>query len=475
MKRKLLTFALIAAVLVTPWSYLPPRVSQAAGGEWVLIQNQTQIEPDRPRLRESSPGSYPDGSYWKFEMMDGYAYLEVQNYSIISGEFQYKILLEFSFDSPPQVLPAGETISLNIEGLATVEGELGNNNDWMGLSYEGKSSPSINPKNERLETSFTAEIAVPANGDDGRFMIQATASGLKCGEGAPCYVRWFYEFRGEATPAPATTVDCSIPLGDQAEFDRTWMKYSDFDDAIPMADRNNPAKRWDETANWLTELAVDTYNLEARIEEDGLMRELLGDYRQKIVTNQKQNLIKAFLRLSYVTYTTIKSGSDLGRGYAKLFTPVDGAEQLGNTLNVIKGLTPPAPSSTPPSLAGDLKGQLLNVPVGIGINALTAQSPQEFGAAVFNEFQNASGSVGLGSADISDEEITILRLHHMEKRVVDIVLQDSVFLNGLRRKQVETNKRIMEGLEGELEGWLDAEKARVAGDLLLDCERRASQ
>jgi hypothetical protein len=262
------------------------------------------------------------------------------------------------------------------------------------------------------------------------------------------------------------TADCSI---NQEQFDREWLRYSDFDDRIPPAERSHEVKEYNQIAAEISELTVESFELQAEMEIDRQMRRELRDYRAKLVQNQKENLLKAFWRLSYVTYSTIKNGRDLGRTYEQAFTSVDSLSRLGHSVKVVKGLTPPSPTK-PTTTTGQVENHVKEFGVSAALDLLTSDSPTEYGVSVFNSMQKEAGKAVFPSADITDEEITILRKQHLEKRVIDDILQESYRKNSERRRKVEAMHVQIITKGEELERWEQAEKERVARELQAACE-----
>ena len=154
----------------------------------------------------------------------------------------------------------------------------------------------------------------------------------------------------ELTPTPFTpsgpmNEDCSI---DQAEFAQEWFKYSDLDDRIPLNDRSYEAQQYAETAQRIIDLGLKSFNTQAVMEIDAHARQELREYRTALVQNQRNNLVKAFIRLAYITYDTAAGTPGLGQGarglassYGKLFSQEATAlEKLGSALKLVQGLSP---------------------------------------------------------------------------------------------------------------------------------------
>jgi hypothetical protein len=272
--------------------------------------------------------------------------------------------------------------------------------------------------------------------------------------------------RGGVSESGLVTAECEI---NQDRFDSEWMRYSDLDDRIPVAERSYEATEYNRVATEISELTVESFELQAEMEIDREMRLELRQYRAQLVQNQKENLLKAFWRLSYVTYSTIKNGRDLGRTYEQAFTSVDSLSRLGHSVKVIKGMTPPS-TTKPTTTAEQVEGHVKELGVSAALDLLTSDSPTEYGVSVFNSMQKEAGKAVFPSADITDEEITILRTQHLEKRVIDDILQESYRKNSVRRERVDAIHVTIITKGEELERWEQAEKERVARELQAACE-----
>jgi hypothetical protein len=104
-------------------------------------------------------------------------------------------------------------------------------------------------------------------------------------------------------------LECKAALTD---FDNSWEKYSDFDTRIPVSQASFEVKEYNRVLDEIANLIVETYELEIAMEVQRHYRLELRAYKQALVQNIKTNILKAFWRLSYVTYATIKSAKGSG-------------------------------------------------------------------------------------------------------------------------------------------------------------------
>lgn len=241
-------------------------------------------------------------------------------------------------------------------------------------------------------------------------------------------------------------------------FDRDWQKYSDFDTRIPLTSKSWEAQQYFKIRDQAKEVKAQIFVLKRDMEIDRLMRLELREYKKNLVQNIKVNLLKSFWRLAYVTYQTIKSAKGVGESYAGLFTSAEKIEILHNGLKVVQGVKPSAESDLGKNTEGVIK--LLDESLTI------AQDPKKTGEVLFSRMSDEILGT-LPPADLTPEEIGILRTQHLQNRFIDDVLQNSYRENRERRIELAGLEKQMQELEQELAQWEEKEKQRVA-DMLLD-------
>ncbi len=266
-------------------------------------------------------------------------------------------------------------------------------------------------------------------------------------------------------PSPAVKADgvinddCTL---NQSVFDQEWEKYSDLDERIPLGSRSHEAQQYYKVFSQLVELKTEAFLLERDMEIDRLMRLELREYKKALVQNIKVNLLKSFWRLTYITYDTIKSAKDLGKSYSKLINSSKTIKKLGAGLKVANGLKPNLAENTQ-----SIKSSISKVATSGALEALESMGdPKSIGQSVFEETTKQI----LPSADLTPEEIEILRKQHLETRLLDDILMESYKLNLTRRTKLADMKTRLEKLEEELAGWKAAEKQRVADQLVTACK-----
>lgn len=264
--------------------------------------------------------------------------------------------------------------------------------------------------------------------------------------------------------------DCSV---DRVAFEQSWKKYSDLDDRIPMAERSHETRQAWAASKRVKTLVIEQRTLKANMEIDRQMRLEMRAYRDALTRNLKQNLIKAFIRLSYMTYDTIggtpglgSGATGLGRSYAKLMTSAEGIEKLASALKVVKGLTPKQIYRTTLEESADKVRSIGTDTLLEGLGSLGDP------VATATSFVQAAVSQSLPSAELSPEEIGILRKQHIEQHVLDDVLQESYRRNAQRRERVTELERQVAAARKDYEGWVVRERERVERSLVAACEER---
>jgi len=256
--------------------------------------------------------------------------------------------------------------------------------------------------------------------------------------------------------------DCRIV---QAQFDKDWRKYSDIDDVIPFEERSYEAKQTVTVYDEMIGKMVEAFALERDIEIEEQMQAELEEYKAALVQNLKTNLLKAFWRLSWVTYTTVKSGTGLGESYSQVLTSGASVETIGAGLKVVQGVIP-----SDSSLAIDTSttaGKAKSVGANVALEAVDSLGdPTKIATELFKSAANAP----LPSADISPEEIDILRQQHLDNGVVDAALQESRAKNDERRAKLAQLEKDIADLQKRIDSWEAKEKERVKNALETSCE-----
>lgn len=255
--------------------------------------------------------------------------------------------------------------------------------------------------------------------------------------------------------------DCTI---NEAEFNSDWKKYSDIDERIAFNDRSYEAKQALTVYDEMIEKMVEAFELERDIEIENQMQAELEAYKAALVQNIKTNLLKAFWRLSWVTYTTVNSGTSLGNSYSQVLTSGAGVETIGAGLKVVQGVIP---SSSQLAIdTSTVTGKAKSVGANVALEAVDSLGdPTKIATELF---KSASGAA-LPSADISQEEIDILKVQHLNNGIVDKALADSRAANAEREARIAVLETEIAQLQQQINEWEGKEKERVRSSLESSC------
>ena len=237
-----------------------------------------------------------------------------------------------------------------------------------------------------------------------------------------------------------------------------------------MQDRSYEAQQAVATYDKMIDLMIEGFTLERDLEIEKQMQSELESYRTALVQNIKTNLLKSFWRLSWVTYTTIKGGKGLGESYSGLLTSAEGIEAIGTGLKVVQGVIPN--DSVLAIDTSTLSGKAKSVGAATALEAIESLGdPVKIATTLFDSASNAA----LPSADLTEEEIAILKDQHLAKGWVDKTLAESRADNDARTARMSQIEAEIAQLQTEIDGWESKEKQRVSGSLEESCKELKRQ
>lgn len=267
------------------------------------------------------------------------------------------------------------------------------------------------------------------------------------------------------------------------DFEANWVKYSDIDERIPENERSFEAQQYAKGWAAIVKNTEQIYLLQRDMEFDRLMRLEVRQYKDALVKNIKTNLLKSFWRLAWVTYDTavgsslpvkkefIQGGVALGQTYSKLFDAgEDVVVQIGGALNIVRSLTP-----------GDSKfaidtekarGKFMSFGITGTFSTLeNLPNPDGAYAVATSLFGEIAGYALPPKADITPEEIAILREQHINKGLADEILQESYRINRARRLEAERLKAENEAMKTSMVEWGNKEKDRAQDAIIDSCKK----
>lgn len=265
--------------------------------------------------------------------------------------------------------------------------------------------------------------------------------------------------------AQVSSVTSSTAEVDCKEVTENWEKYSDIDWRIPTEERSFEAKNYAQVQDKLVATAAEQAELQYETE---LLRTQLADikdYKAALVDNLRDNLVKATLRLAYVTYSQVNGAKGVKGSYEKIFTGTESLEKLGASMKIVQAMVPKGSQLEidTNSAGGKVKS--------IGWNA-TLEAIESMGdpSAIAQQVAKDSKGALVPGADITPEEVEILRQQNLENNLLDEVIAEM-------EQQIADNEawltvadaRITE-LKAERDTWLNKEEERVALLFVEQCE-----
>lgn len=250
------------------------------------------------------------------------------------------------------------------------------------------------------------------------------------------------------------------------DFERNWKKYSDIDDAIPVAERSAVAKKHHETLSMIVQNAEAIFLLERDMEIDRRMRLEMKEYKKALVNNIKSNLLKSFWRLAWITYDNIQSGRASGGTFEKMYDLPSHMESITAYIKTVRSVTPG--DSAIAINTEKVSGKIKSVGLSTALDALeSVGDPVAVATTVISE----SIKQTFPSADITPEEIEILKTQHLKNRQLDDIMQESYRKNAERRRKAQELKTENSRLRDALVVFETEERERVQDEILESCKK----
>lgn len=246
-----------------------------------------------------------------------------------------------------------------------------------------------------------------------------------------------------------------------------WEQYSDFDDAIPLTEASYEVQQYQTTLDEITSLTNERIDLLAKIGMEEEYQNSLREYKSALVQNIKTNLLKAFWRLSYVTFKTIEGGKGGAETFSKAINPSSVSEGLGAGLKTIQAHIPTHEKSVQFNTASTA-GQVGSIVWNGTIEALESVADPK---AVGTQFVKDVRGAAIGGPDISDEEVEILRTQHLQNQDIEKAIIESAEEITRMRARVFTIEVLVAEKFNEAQEWKAKEYQRVQLGLLEQCKQ----
>jgi hypothetical protein len=250
------------------------------------------------------------------------------------------------------------------------------------------------------------------------------------------------------------------------DFERQWKKYSDLDDAIPIGERSAEARAYAETLAKKVDNAAEIFLLRRDMEIDRQARLAAKEYKAALVKNIKTNLLKSFWRLAWITYDNIQSGRASGGTFEKMYDLPSLGEGMAAYLKTIRSVTPG--DSTIAINTETVMGKVKNVGLSAALDAVESVGDP---ATVATTLVSESVKQTFGSADITPEEVELLKNQHLGNRLVDDAIQESYRANRARRLKADRLAAENERLSGLLAELEMKERDRTRDAIVRACDR----
>lgn len=252
------------------------------------------------------------------------------------------------------------------------------------------------------------------------------------------------------------------------KFNAEWKKYSDIDSAIPAESRSIEGQEYFTKESEIATLSAEVFTLKRDYEVVNALIAELQQYHVQLKAGHKANLIKTTVRMAYITYQTIDSAKGTGKLYSEFLTEgaESGVELTGKAIKLARAVTPGESSIAINTKT--LDGKVKDVALTGWVEAMASMGdPKE----VAQEMINSASSHILPNAELSDQELSILRREHLEIKRIDQLIQESNKANLDRLWTIRGKEAQIEKLKGELWEAEMKEKDRVREMLVSECKR----
>lgn len=249
--------------------------------------------------------------------------------------------------------------------------------------------------------------------------------------------------------------------------DRDWEKYSDFDDRLDSG-VSYEVQQFNKILDEIAVLVSQADELKYKMEIDRQIRLELREYKKALVQNIRTNLLKSFWRLSYVTYTTIKGAHGAGGSVEKILQPESVMQGVGAGLKLIQANIPPTAKEYQIDTS-TTQGKIKSIAWNATLETMESiANPKDIAI----QFMKDTRGAVVPSANISDEEIQILRTQHLLNKAIDIQLAESYKINAERRTELaEIEKKVTEKYN-KLQTWKQKEYQRVKVKIEDQCKEK---
>lgn len=276
--------------------------------------------------------------------------------------------------------------------------------------------------------------------------------------------------------------DCSI---NQDVWDRDWKKYSDLENTPytfeekPLKLRSPETQRYYATQSEIADAKLQIFFLRRDMEIDRLMRVELNIYKKELVDGHRDNLLRSFMRLSFltahVTVEAVIAGKSVGDSYNNIVAPPSHVSAAASSLKIMSALDTMAKDSETPSLEDDTQ-DATEVVKGAGANVVldaveSLGDAKTVGAAFVTQTIGAIPIKYKGKEwMLTEEDFEILEEEHLELKRIDMAWADSFKANLVRMKDIKKLEAQVKELEKELAEREAKVKSMLKDSLVANCK-----
>ncbi len=239
---------------------------------------------------------------------------------------------------------------------------------------------------------------------------------------------------------------------DMEVFERDWIKYSDFDDSIPIESRSYEVQQSIKLDSEIEKIGDEILYLELILEMERKARLAEIEYKKALVSRHRGNIVKSIIRMAYFTYDTAKSAADAAKsGVENILEATSNIKVLGEMIGLVDHFNP----------NDHTESEKVMRTGGITLLSSGLDFEETAEAMVDEIIPDVKLSDEADNVKLSEEDIDKLAAAHLKNRQLDISIAESYSVCSDMRKEVKALEKTMMSLFDEQEKFNQAEKDRV--------------
>lgn len=278
---------------------------------------------------------------------------------------------------------------------------------------------------------------------------------------------------GTLSSAFATTGindDCSV---NESVFEKQWLKYSDVDSLIELKNRSPEAKKVQSIADELRTNSAEVLTAEFNLEIERQKRIEIKNIKKLLVRNIKNNVLKSFMRLTYVTGDVIYNAyGNKGSIETILEKSTAGLQILTSYIKMQKSLSLESKMEKTTKTIYDRIDGVVNSSALEDLGSVL--DPKKMATNLINNLQKEAFDIiktedKWDDANLTEADFKILKDQYTKNRDFDVALQESYLISSLIRRGRDSNLEAINRLKEEYIIAMDKEKERVKDMLVMSC------